>query len=163
MNRLNGSSPERRRHPRLPVVEGLVEPITLSMQAANPKGGKAGKASNQPAILTNLSAGGMSLIMFAEPPHIKVIDLDLTLPGLPHVSIQAKVVRVHMKGETYNIGLQFTKIQKKHQKQICGWAEDHMDCETRISLNLPEVCVPTCRFHCLCQKTQKAPHWPRKA
>lgn len=167
MGRLNGKHPDRRKHPRLPVVEGLVEPITLRYTDAEKKPAAPAQAKlrahNQPAILTNLSAGGMSLIMFAEPPHARVMHLDLTLPGLPHVPIEAKVVRVHTKGETFNIGLQFTRIQKKHRNRINGWAEDHLDCETRISLSLPEACVPDCRFHALCQKPHKAPHWPPKA
>lgn len=148
----NGKHPERRKHPRLPVVEGLIEPINLRYNSVS-----------QPAILTNLSAGGMSLILFVEPPRAKVMELDLTLPGMPHVPIQARVVRLHAKGETYNVGIQFTRIQRRHRSQINGWAEDHLDCETRLSLSLPESCVPACRFHFLCQKTQKAPHWPPRA
>ncbi|MBI3550428.1 MAG: PilZ domain-containing protein [Elusimicrobia bacterium] len=169
MSRPDGKGRERRKHHRLPFVEGLIEPITFHYAPAKlEKGEKPAKSSklmthDQPAILTNLSAGGMSLIMFAEPPHVKAMHLELTLPGLPNMPIEAKIVRVHMKGETYNLGLQFTKIQKKHQNSINHWAEDHMDCETRIALSLPEACVPTCRYNALCQKPQKAPHWPKKS
>lgn len=165
---------ERRRHPRLPVVEGLVEPITLryapdaSADAARPSRGGPSPAArgglpSQPAILTNLSAGGMSLITFVEPPHARTLAMDLSLPGLEHVKIEAKVVRVLSKGQTYNVGIQFTKISAKSQKQINDVASDHLDCETRIALALPEACVPHCSFHRLCQKPQKAPHWPPKA
>jgi hypothetical protein len=153
---------ERRKHHRFPVVEGLIEPIDLQIDI--PKDGKHDKASNstpkaQPAILTNLSAGGMSLLTFVEPPHAHVFDMKFELPGLNHVPVVGKVVRVHAKGETFNVGIQFIKIEKKQQQHINDMAVDHLDCETRISLNLPEACVPTCRFHWLCHKPQKSPHW----
>ena len=164
MTRHAATGPDRREHPRVPVVEGLVEPITLAYAPEKPaKGAKAKNAAEgEPAILTNLSAGGMSLITFVAPPHAHVIVMELSLLGLDRVPIEAKVVRVHTKGETYNVGLKFTKISKKDQRRIHDMATDHLDCETRISLGLPEACVPTCRFNGLCQKPQKAPHWPPK-
>ncbi len=147
---------ERRRHQRLPVVEGLIEPITLRMDQGT------SAPQNQPAILTNLSAGGMSLVMFSEPPHARKLVMILSLPGL-EVPLEAKVVRVNEKGQTYNVGISFLKISKKHQSQINRLAQDYGDCETRIGLGLPEACAPDCTFHHLCMKTQKAPHWPPKA
>ena len=151
---------ERRKHPRFPVVEGLIEPIDLQFGEA---GAKASTAKSQPAILTNLSAGGMSLLTFVEPPHAKVFNMQLGLPGLEHVPVEGKVVRVHAKGQTFNVGIQFTKISKKHEQQINNMAGDHLDCETRIGLSLPEACIEECRFHWLCHKPQKSPHWPKKS
>ena len=157
---------DRRKHPRFPIVEGMIEPITLRYTEPKKPGAKGLKSSasgkNQPAILTNLSAGGMSMITFVEPPHTKTLSMELTLPGLNHILIEAKIVRMHSKGETFNVGFQFTRIAKKVQKMISDMAADHMDCDTRISLNLPEVCVPNCQYHFICQKTHKAPHWPPK-
>ena len=86
---------ERRQHRRFSVVEGMIEPITLEMD------GLDAAARKQPAIMTDLSAGGMSLLMFVEPPHAKSFQMTLSIPGLDQVSIEAKVVRVHQKGETY--------------------------------------------------------------
>ncbi len=147
---------ERRAHQRLPVVEGLIEPITLRLDD------RSSAPRNQPAILTNLSAGGMSLVMFAEPPHVKRLEMVLSLPGL-EVPLEAKVVRVTEKGQTYNVGISFVKISKKHQAQINRMAQDYGDCQTRVALNLPEACAPDCAFNALCMKPQKAPHWPPKA
>jgi len=152
---------ERRKHPRFPVVEGLVEPITVNFDEEKPAPGEhrpAAGPKNQPALLVNLSAGGMSLILFMEPPRSKKFEMLLNLPGLERVPIEGRVVRVLEKGATFNVGIAFTKISRKHEDQINGMAQDHLDCETRIGLNLPEACVPNCRFRALCAKPQKVRH-----
>lgn len=160
--------PERRVHKRFSVVDGLVEPITLRYAEPEKRAGAkqdkhALSVKSQPAVLTDLSAGGMSLIVFMEPPHAKRFEMDLNIPGLNHVSIEGRVLRIHQKGETFNVAVQFVRIDTKHQDRINEMAEDHLDCETRIALNLPDACVPACHFHWLCRKPQKAPHWPPKA
>jgi hypothetical protein len=158
---------ERRKHARFAVVEGMVEPITVNFDATTGTRRKSSAHAeppnprNQPAILTDLSAGGMSLILFLEPPKTKNLDMVLSLPGLMRIPIEGRVVRVLEKGQTYNVGIAFTKISKKHQAQIDEMAQDHLDCETRLSLQLPEACVPKCQFHTLCAKPQKAPHWSK--
>jgi len=148
---------ERRQFRRLPVVEGMVEPITLQLGAEG-----AVAVESQPAILTNLSAGGMSLVMFMAPPRAKKLDLVLAIPGFDEVPVEGRVVRIVEKGQTYNVGIAFTKIAKKHQQQISAMAQDNADCDTRISLGLPEACVKTCVFHDLCLKSQKSPFWPKR-
>lgn len=159
---------ERRKHARFAVVEGMVEPITVNFDAAavksaSRKGGLKGPPSpkNQPAILTNLSAGGMSLILFIEPPKTKTLEMVLSLPGLSEMPVEGKVVRIHARGQTFNVGIAFTRISKKHRAEIDEMAQHHLDCETRLSLKLPEACVPDCTFHRLCAKPQKAPHWTK--
>lgn len=142
---------DRRQFHRFPVVGGLIEPITLQLDGA----GKSPR--NQPAILTNLSAGGMSLILFAEPPRTRLLEMVLSLPGLSEVAVEGKVVHVNEKGRTYKVGIAFNKISRKHQSKIVAMAQDNMDCATRISLGLPESCVPKCHFHELCMKPQKDP------
>ena len=156
-------APERRKHARFALVGNLIEPITLRYASPKPKKGEKKVATSgalmQPAILTNLSAGGMQLITFLAPPHAKRLDMVLNLPGFDHMPVTARVVRVHEKGETFVVGIQFVRIQKRHQKRINEMAVDNLDCDTRLSLSLPESCVRDCRFHYLCHKTQKAPHW----
>jgi|CXWL01.1.fsa_nt_gi hypothetical protein len=146
---------ERRKHRRFNVVEGMVEPITIEL------GGLDEVMKKQPAIMTDLSAGGMSLLMFLEPPHAKSFDMVLSIPGLDRVSIEATIVRVLRKGETYSVGLSFIKISKKVQDRIESMANDNADCETRVALRLPEACVQDCSFHTLCAKAAKAPHWTK--
>lgn len=151
---------DRRRFQRFPVLEGMIEPITIALTG---DGDSNKHPSNQPAILTNLSAGGLSLILFIEPPRSKKLDLVLSIPGLAEVPVEGKVVRVLEKGQTYNVGIMFTKISKKHELQISQMAQDHIDCETRIALKLPDACVSTCRFAALCAKPQKLPPVKAKA
>ena len=81
----------------------------------------------------------------------------LSLPGLSEVPVEGKVVHINEKGQTYKVGISFTKISKKHQNQIVSMAQDHMDCDTRVSLGLPDACVPKCHFNALCMKPQKDP------
>ena len=162
MSHRNGTSAaERRKYPRFAVVGNLIEPITLRYALPKERGGKrvvTPETMTQPAILTNLSAGGMQLITFLAPPHAKRLDMKLTLPGL-ELPVTGRVVRVTEKGETFVVGIQFVKIQKKDQKRINDMAADNFDCDTRLSLALPESCVRECRFNRLCHKTQKSPHW----
>ena len=132
----------------------MVEPITLELRPDE-------KMTKQPAIMTDLSAGGMSLLMFLEPPHAKSFDMVLSIPGLERVPIEASILRVLRKGETYSVGLSFIKITKRIQDRIEAMANDNADCETRVALRLPEACVPKCHFHTLCTKPAKAPHWPK--
>ena len=167
MTHRNGTGgSERRRHARFTVMGKMMEPITLRYALPKlPKGEKARKVTTpeqmtQPAIMTNLSAGGMQLITFLAPPHAKKLDMMLNLPGLFHMPVVGRVVRVLEKGETFVVGIQFVKISTKHQKHIDRMAVDNLDCDTRVSLRLPEACVRDCTFHSLCHKAQKAPHWP---
>lgn len=150
---------DRRRHYRFPVVGGMVEPINISFDSATRS---SGRTRSQPALLTDLSAGGMSLVLFSEPPKVKLLEMVLQLPGLDRVPVAGKMVRIHEKGHTYAVGIAFTRISKSDQNRITRMAQDHIDCEIRIALRLPEACVPTCTFHNLCAKPQKYPHWPTK-
>src|ERR1700722_13197243 len=113
---------ERRQHRRFHVVDGMIEPITLELE------GVESASKKIPAIMTDLSAGGMSLLMFVEPPHAKSFQMTLSIPGLEGVPIQASVARVHQKGETYSVGLTFVKIPREAQKRIEKMAEDSADC-----------------------------------
>ena len=145
---------ERRKHRRFSVDEGMAEPIPLAIEGAD------SAMHQQPAIMTDLSAGGISLLMFVEPPHTKSFQMTLSIPGLEGVPIEASVVRVHQKGETYSVGLTFKKIPREAQKSIEKMAEDSADCQTRTSLGLPDACGSDCPFHSLFSgkspKTRKA-------
>jgi hypothetical protein len=151
------NTPERRRATRFAVVEGMIEPITIDFAGDDKDADKGSQPRHQPAILTNLSSGGMSLILFLEPPRSKKLEMTLSIPGLDKVPVEGKVVRVLEKGQTFNVGIMFTKISKKHEAQIEKMAQEHIDCDTRIALKLPDACMPECTFAALCAKPQKLP------
>jgi len=150
---------ERRKHPRFSIMEGMVEPISIHFGPETPLPSHPVHSPNQPAILTDLSAGGMSLIVFIEPPKVKKFEMVINLPGIKRIPIEGEIISVASKGETHKVGISFTKISHQHQKELAQMAEDDLDCETRLSLRLPEACIPNCNFHSLCVKTQKGPYW----
>ena len=62
---------------------------------------------------------------------------------------------VKQRENVYTIGIEFTKINDKYAKMISEMADDFNDCDTRILLKLPDVCVPTCKCWQICNKIQK--------
>ena len=103
------------------------------------------------------------MVCFAEPPKAKKLDMVLSLPGPKSVHSTGRVARLHQKGQTWNVGIAFTTISSKHKIVINKMANDNLDCETRISLNLPDTCAPDCTFQFLCVKPQKVPqYWKGK-
>jgi len=142
---------ERREHVRLPILHGILEPVELEFYAK----GADGKHHPQPAILVDLSAGGMRLITFLEPPHSKELNMILKLAGVKEMPITGRISWVKEKGGVFMSGIIFSGICAEDRKRISDMAEDYVDCDTRIALKLPEVCVETCKAHGLCNKPQK--------
>lgn len=143
---------ERRQHVRLPILHGILEPVEIEFytKAAD------GKPVPQPAILADLSAGGMRLITFMEPPHTKELNIVLKLSGMKKgVPLTGKISWIKDKGGVFMNGISFSKISLENRKMINEMAEDYSDCDTRHELKLPEVCVETCRANGLCNKPQK--------
>lgn len=142
---------ERRKHVRLPILHGILEPVEIQFFSKTSNG----KIKPQPAILSDLSAGGMRLITFLEPPHSREINIVLNLQGLDEIPVKGKISWVKQKGEVYMTGIAFLSISKSNQNKINKMAEDYSDCDTRIALKLPDSCIETCRAHGLCNKPQK--------
>lgn len=139
---------ERRKHPRLPILHGILEPIEVEFSTDNTK------QTHQPAILSDLSAGGMRLITFLEPPHTKVINMVLKLDK-DEISVKGKIAWIKQKENVYMIGISFIEISKENQTKINNMALDYSDCDIRISLKLPDACIENCKAHILCNKPQK--------
>jgi hypothetical protein len=102
-----------------------------------------------------LSAGGMRLITFLEPPHSNELNIILKLVGVREIPVIGNISWVKEKGGVFMNGISFTSISHENRKKINEMAEDYADCDTRIALKLPEVCVKTCLSHGLCNKPQK--------
>ncbi|MFH1619989.1 MAG: PilZ domain-containing protein [bacterium] len=142
---------ERRRHTRLPIMHGVLEPVDIAF--SDPA--KKIIAAPQPAILSDLSAGGMRLLTFLEPPHSRQLDIILQLPGLTAIPLKGTIAWVRAKGGVFMSGITFAKISSVNKRRINNMAEDYTDCDTRLALKLPEVCTDNCRCHSLCNKPQK--------
>ena len=140
---------ERRRHPRMPVISNLIEPVNLHYKTDD------GKETSLVAILADLSASGMRMISFLGAPLADHFSISLQLPGTEKMEVQARLAWVKQRENVYTIGIEFTKMAPKHAKLISEMADDFNDCDTRILLKLPEVCTHTCKCSHNCNKIQK--------
>ena len=140
---------ERRRHPRMPVISNLIEPVNLRYRT------QEGKEVTLVAILADLSASGMRMISFLGAPLADHFSISLQLPGTDKMEVEARLAWVKERENVYTIGIEFTKLADKHAKLISEMADDFNDCDTRILLKLPEPCVGTCKCNKICNKIQK--------
>jgi len=145
---------ERRKDVRLPIMHGILEPVELEFMAQD----ASGKIVPQPAILADLSAGGMRLITFMPPPRTKELHIMLQVGGMTKpVPVTGRIAWVKEKGGVYMSGIAFTSISADSRKQIASMADDFANCDTRIEFKLPEVCIADCKAAALCNKPQKDP------
>lgn len=141
---------ERRRHPRVPVINNIVEPIDL-IYADD----KTGVKQQVAAVLADLSASGMRIVSFLKAPIAGKMQINMELPYIGKFAVEAITSWVRQKGPVYTIGIEFTKIEDSIASKIQAMANDFNDCNTRILLKLPEVCVPNCKCSAVCNKLQK--------
>jgi c-di-GMP-binding flagellar brake protein YcgR len=141
---------ERRRHPRVPVINNIVEPIDLVYTDE-----KTGAVSEIAAVLADLSLSGMRIVSFLKAPIAGNMEICMELPQIGKFKVGARTTWVRQKGPVYTIGIEFTEIQGAVASKIQAMAEDFKDCDARIMLKLPEVCVANCKAHALCNKIQK--------
>ncbi len=139
---------DKRKNPRVPVLNNIVEPINLFYKT------EEGKEQSVLAILADLSATGMKLISFLEAPFSSQIELTLDIPALGQIKIKGKTAWVKKKDSVFTMGIEFLEIPAESAARIKAMAEDFVDCDTRILLKIPEVCVATCKAHALCNKIQ---------
>ena len=151
---------ERRGHIRFPMIRNVGEPVELNV-------GSNGKKASIPGYIINLSAGGVGLIALGrQPAHLSVgtpFVLDLHIPGLNSQNVEGKIVRIQKgrkaeqrrSNDEWYLSLRFTKIKPSLAAQINRMAEDWSICETKIQMNLPDVCFYECRYWALCEKPIK--------
>jgi len=138
---------ERRKHRRIPAVtvakEALVESQEMKLRR------------EIPAIIYNLSAGGMALITFLSLPLNAFINLNFDLDGLKLKDVEGKIVRVEGKEKTYLIVISFTKIRPEVKKHINMMADAFDLCETRRMMGEENICSTECSYYKLCAKPIK--------
>ncbi len=133
----------------MPVISNLIEPVNLRYKTED------GKETSLVAILADLSASGMRMISFLGAPLADRFSISLQLPGTGKMEVEAKLAWVKQRENVYTIGIEFIKMEDKDVKLISEMADDFNDCDTRILLKLPEVCVANCKCHKICNKIQK--------
>lgn len=141
---------ERRKNPRVPVISNIVEPLDLTYTDDSD-----GKTHQIAAVLADLSASGMRIVSFLKAPVAGIMHIKMELPSIGKFEVEAKTAWVRQKGPVYTIGIEFTKIEDNVAAKIRALANDFLDCNTRIMLRLPEVCVPNCKCQAICNKIQK--------
>jgi hypothetical protein len=111
--------------------------------------------SSIPGIMANISAGGMSLIVFHKLPENSKIDCGLKFVGVEkHVT--GTVVRQEERlNETYVAGVKFDEVIEELTDVIDNMAEDFDICEIRYLMKGDKACFPDCSFHPLCAKRIK--------
>ena len=138
---------ERRRYRRIPAIsvvkEAMIESPELKMKR------------EIPAIVFNLSAGGMALITFLSLPLNALISLNFNMDGLKLKDVEGKVVRVEGKKKTYLIVIAFTRIRDEVKSRINMMADAFDLCETRVLMGEEDVCSTECTYYELCSKPIK--------
>jgi c-di-GMP-binding flagellar brake protein YcgR len=138
---------ERRKYKRIPAIS-MVKETMIESEALKLR-------KEIPAILFNLSAGGMALITFLSLPRDALISLNFNLDGLKLKDVEGRVVRVEGRKKTYLIVIAFTKITDELKKHINTMADAFDFCETRILMGEKDVCSMRCAYYELCSKPVK--------
>jgi len=138
---------ERRKYRRIPAISMVKETMIESRQLKLKR--------KIPAIVFNLSGGGMALITFLSIPVDTIIFLNFNLGGLKLKDVEGKVVRAEGKKKTYLIVIAFTKIREEVKNRINMMADAFDLCETRILMGEEDVCSIECTYYKLCTKSVK--------
>ena len=143
---------ERRRHPRLPMHLSVAKLVDFKCD---------GLDATAPAILVDLSAGGLAMICFALPQIAKNITFKLSLPGLVNAQVHGKIVRATRKGDTYNVAVEFTEFQEQWAHLVSKLVKAYNVCEERLTQGDRRFCLKDCAFFSLCEKEEKARVYPK--
>jgi len=139
--------PDNRRHKRFPVLKDMAEPVDLFLMDQ--------PVREVPAVLTNLSAGGMALVVFAHVSGQAKLKIVLDVRGLDGLEFQGHVAWTESKGETTAVGVRFDHLSHETTARVNHMAEDFQDCELKISFGLKDVCFRQCAYWAMCGKSVK--------
>lgn len=134
----------------MPVINNIVEPIDVVYIDEEKK-----ETTKIAAVLADLSSTGMRIITFLKAPISSKLFIKMNLPFVGQIDAEATSTRIQEKGGVYTMGISFSKISAASAAKIEEMANDFKDCDTRILLKLPEVCVQNCKCHAVCNKVHK--------
>ncbi len=143
---------ERRKHPRLPLHLSVAKLVDFQCD---------GLEMPAPAILVDLSAGGLSMIAFALPQLTKNVTFRLDLPGFVNAQLHGKIVRAHKKGETYQVAVAFSEFKAEWSGLVSKLVKAYDECEERLAQGDRRFCFKKCAFFSLCQKEEKGRVFPK--
>ncbi|MFA5974679.1 MAG: PilZ domain-containing protein [Elusimicrobiota bacterium] len=143
---------ERRKHPRLPLHLGIAKLVDFQCEGFN---------HPSPAILVDISAGGLCMICFALPKIAQRVTFGLQLPGLVNAKVQGRVVRASRKGDTYQVAIAFSEFQEQWAHLVEKLVKAYNTCEDRLTQGDRRFCFKECGFFTLCQKDEKARIFPK--
>ena len=129
---------ERRRHPRLPLHLSVAKLIDFKC---------AGQEQTIPAVLVDLSAGGLAMVAFALPRLTQKVTFRLDIPGLVNAQLHGHVVRAHKKGETFHVAVAFDEFKEQWSHLIIKLIKAAKDCEDRWNQGDRAHCPKECAFH----------------
>src|SRR5689334_10463698 len=115
---------ERRQHPRLPLHLSVAKLVDFQCD---------GLDMAAPAVLVDLSAGGLSMIAFALPPLTKQVTCKLELPGLVNAQLHGRIVRALKKGETYQVAVAFSEFKEEWARLVAKLVKAYEACEDRLA------------------------------
>ncbi len=138
---------ERRMYKRFPIISMIKK---ISIKSEDKKRG-----ITTPAILFNLSAGGISIITERPIALNTLIRLNFNLAGLLLQDIEGMVVRTEGRKRLYLIVVGFTKIDDEIKNRINLMAEDFDVCEAKLLQGKDVNCTKKCRYYKLCTKNVK--------
>ncbi len=138
---------ERRKHVRFPVMKNIAKPVELMIGESTVP---------VPAILMDLSLGGMGLLTLVSIKTGTKLATKINLPGFQTNSIDCRIVWDVCKESTFRIGINFVKLENTDFKKIETMSRDYADCETRIAGTEKHVCKTECHYKPLCEKKQKS-------
>jgi len=129
---------ERRKHPRLPLHLSVAKLVDFKCE---------GLDQPAPAVLVDLSAGGLSMICFALPALSQHVTFRLNLSGLVHAQLHGRVVHAQRKGETYRVSVAFTEFQKEWTHMINKLVKSYSECTDRWAQGDRKHCPKECAYH----------------
>jgi c-di-GMP-binding flagellar brake protein YcgR len=141
---------DRRKHRRFPVIKDLAEPVELFVMSDKPR--------ELPSILTNLSSGGMCLVVFAPVTGDTRLKIVLNIPGFDGLEVEGHVAWEEPKGDTTVVGVRFSRISGEDARRINQMAEAYEDCELKLAMGVRDVCFRECLYWPLCHKSVKLKH-----
>ena len=138
---------DRRKSKRVPITADVAKPMVL--QISSPEGERT-----VPAIVINLSVGGMCILSFLPVETKELVKLNVEMNGIKMENVKARIAWIREKSGTYLLGLEFCDISRGLHKRLNAIAEDYFECEERILKGQAyEACHPNCSFWSLCTKT----------